>query len=56
MEDVDSRDTAVVFLGKDASEETAEQAEEWITEACPMLEVSFLETRQPVYELMIGIV
>ena len=56
VEDVDSRDTAVVFLGKDASEETAEQAEEWITEACPMMEVSFLETRQPVYELMIGIV
>ncbi|MBO4410835.1 MAG: DAK2 domain-containing protein [Lachnospiraceae bacterium] len=56
VEEMDTRDALVVFLGEDTSPEKASDLEEWVADAYPMVEVSFLESRQPVYEFIFGIV
>ena len=56
VDDMDFRDALIVFLGKNADPDAADELEDWVTEVYPALEVSFLESRQPVYDFIFGII
>ncbi len=69
VEDLEDKEACVVFTGENAlanakaafgeeltAEDLEEKLTEWIQSAQPMLEVQFLQTNQPVYDWIIGLI
>lgn len=55
IEDIDDRETGIVFRGKNVSEADEEALSEAVAERYPMLELTFVDAGQEIYRWVIGI-
>ena len=56
IDDIDSKETCVLFTGSDATEEQTEQLTEKISEKYPMLDITVIRAGQEIYRFILGIV
>lgn len=56
VEDIDDRETCIVFRGEDVSEEHEDELRQAIEELYPMLDVEFVNGGQSVYHWILGLV
>ena len=55
IEDVDDKDSCVVFRGLNVPEEDEEILAEAVAERYPMLELSFVDGGQEIYQWILGV-
>jgi len=56
VENIEDRETCVIFCGADAAPEQTEELLDAVSERCPMLDVTAVDAGQIIYRWIIGIV
>ena len=55
LEDIEDKETCIVFRGKDIPAEREEELAEAVAQRLPMLELEFVDAGQEIYHWVLGV-
>ncbi len=55
VEDIDDKETCVIFRGKGTSEDDAYELSDAISAVCPMMDIEIIDAQQEIYHWILGI-